>query len=320
MPGRSFGVLLVAATLVVAACGPQSSPGPTVESPTGSEGPSGLESAPAGSPTSSPALSPSAVPSHGPAALALQANIAATVVVDSLNVRQWPGTAAARVGSLSRGDIVILLGYGGIKAGGYVWFEAGRLKGVHGQLPALPVDPTAGGSWTDLTGWIAVGTASTAYVAPLPPRCSTAAATDLGLLSGMLPGEQLACLGRTALVLKGTFGCGGCGGSYPGTFKPTWLATPSLGFLTVDVTKGVGPTALWFPPGVTPPAAGKIVQVRAHLDDARAAGCSIAIPTSAAFDAPPVAIRPADAVLDCRQHIVVDSYQVLGTDPNFKLS
>lgn len=307
------GIALVA--IILAACGPSSTPNP---SDLGSTAPSAEASGQATAGPSSPGASPSA-PSASPtsAGLALQANIAVQVSVPILNVRASPSTSAKKVGSMASGDVAVLLGYGGIKAGGYIWFQAGRVKGLQGPLPALPADPTVGGTWTDLTGWIAAGTGSATYVTALAPRCSAAASTDLGMLSAMLPGEQLACLGKTPLVLQGTFGCGGCGGAYPGTFKPAWLATPSLGFLSVDVTSRVGPAALWFPPGVAAPAEGKIIRVHAHLDDARATGCAISVPTSEAFDAPLVAVRSADAILDCQQHLVVDSYEVLGADPSF---
>lgn len=311
-----IGILAV----TLAACGPSVTSGPSNlgSVPPGSVEPAGSSSPEATAPgaSSSPApASPS--PSPKPAGLALQANIAVRIAVSVLNVRESPSTSAKKVGTMASGDVAVLLGYGGIKAGGYIWFQAGRVKGLHGPLPALPVDPTAGGAWTDLTGWIAVGTGSTSYVATLAPRCDPAAATDLGLLSAMLPGEQLACLGTTPLVLQGTWGCGGCGGAFPGVFTPAWLATPLSGFFTADVSTGIGPLQLYFPPGAPKPDEGQILKVHAHLSDSHASGCVVKIPTSEAFDAPLVSIRSADAVRYCRQHLVVDSFEVLGVDPSF---
>jgi hypothetical protein len=309
---------LAVAALIVVACGPVATPGPSGAEPSMTPA---ISASPATSPppSSSPGASSTATlapsPSAAPA-LAIQANIAARVTVAELNVRQWPATSATKLGVLKKGDVVALLGYGGIKAGGYVWFQAGRIKGLHGPLPALPADPLTG-DWNDLIGWIAVGTGSTSYVAPLAPRCSNAAATDLATLQAMLPGEQLACLGDTPLTLVGTWGCGGCGGDFFGTFKPEWLATPLSGFLSVNWSARLGPLQLYFPPAVSRPLEGTILRVHGHLDDARASTCAVAVPTSDDFTAPLVPIRAKDAVLWCRQHVVVDSYEVLGTDPSF---
>lgn len=306
--------------IVLVGCGPQATPGPSGEAPSGSAAPSAVGSPGAGSPEPSAPASPSAPPgpSAAPAAVALQANIAVRIAVSSLNVRESPSASAKKVGSMARGDVAVLVGYGGIKAGGYTWFQAERVKGLHGPLPALPSDPFIGGDWTDLTGWIAVGTGSTAYVTALAPRCDPAAATDLSILSAMLPGERLACLGATPLVLQGTWGCGGCGGAFPGSFTPDWLATPLSGFFSVNYAVRVGPLQLYFPPGLKQPEAGRILRVHGHLADDRSSGCVVKIPTSDAFDAPLVSIRAADAVLYCRQHVVVDSFEVLGVDPSFQ--
>lgn len=314
---RRGAVALVAALLFVAACdGSASAPagsGPGASAGgsqvTGSEAPSG--SAPASPSGSSPVASPvtPGVP------LALQPNIAARVTVSGLNVRDAPTTAGRKVGGLAKGDLVILLGYGGIKANGYTWYQAGRLKGVHGALPALPADPLKG-NWTDLTGWIAVAQGATPWVATLPARCP-ASTPDLATLSAMLLGEQLACFSATPLVLEGTWGCGGCGGAYPGVFAPDWLAEPLSGFLSVNWSARVGPLQLYFPPEVTRPVEGKILRVRAHLNDPRSSTCTVSTVTSDSLTATPTPISATDAGTYCRQHVVVDSYEVLGVDPSF---
>ncbi|MBI3751566.1 MAG: SH3 domain-containing protein [Chloroflexi bacterium] len=309
---------VVAALLLVAACDGQSTPTPAGSGPgasaggsqpVGSEAPSGAASAPPSTAAGSPK------PSTGPA-VALQPNVAARITVTSLNVRDAPSTTAKKLGSFAKGDVVILLGYGGIKANGYTWYEAGRLKGLHGPLPPLPADPQQG-NWSDLFGWIAVAQGSTPWVATLPARCP-ASTPDLATLSAMLLGEQLACFSATPLVLEGTWGCGGCGGSYPGEFTPEWLATPLSGFLSVNWTVRVGPLQLFFPPEVTRPAEGKILRVRAHLNDPRSSTCTVStVTTPDSFTATPVPISATDAGTYCRQHLVVDSYEILGVDPSF---
>ena len=305
---------VVVALLLVAACGGESSPAPAGSSaslPAGSEVPGGSGS-PAPAPTpGGPAASPGAP-------LALQPNIAARITVTSLNVRDKPSTAGKKVGSLAKGDLVILLGYGGIKANGYTWYQAGRLKGVHDALPPLPANPLAAnsGNWTDMTGWIAVAQGATPWLATLPARCP-AGTPDLATVSAMLLGEQLACFSTTQLVLQGTWGCGGCGGSYPGEFKPEWLATPLSGFLSVQWNGHPGPLQLYFPPGITRPVEGKILRVHAHLNDPRSSTCTVSTVTSDSLTATPTPISPTDAATYCRQHLVVDTVEDLGVDPSF---
>ncbi|HEX7950909.1 MAG TPA: hypothetical protein VF494_11215 [Candidatus Limnocylindrales bacterium] len=316
---RSRGAAaVVAALLLVVACSGQSSPTPAGTGPggsvaglpPGSEAPG--ESGSSGPPASLPAGSPVASPA---APLALQPNIAARITVTSLKVRDAPTTAGKKLGSLAKDDLVVLLGYGGIKANGYTWYQAGRLKGVRTALPALPADPFTG-NWTDMTGWIAVAQGATPWVATLPARCP-AATPDLATLSAMLLGEQLACFGATPLVLEGTWGCGGCGGAFPGEFKPTWLAEPLSGFLSVNWSARVGPLQLYFPPEVTRPVEGKILRIHGHLSDPRSSTCTVSTVTSDSLTATPTPISAADAAAYCRQHLVVDSYEELGVDPSF---
>jgi hypothetical protein len=319
MASRRLAALLAASALLMAACG-TAAPSPTgpevaASFPTGTPG---VTESPAASPEASPAASPVASVAPSPTAAttkSLQANTAVRVIVASLNVRESPSTGAKKLGSLAKGDVVALLGYGAIKANGYTWFQAARIKGLHGPLPALPTYPLEGGDWTDLTGWIAAGTSTTPYVVALEPRCSSA--TDLATVSAMLMGEQLACLGTTPLVLEGTFGCGGCGGAFPGTFKPEWLATPLSGFISVQPSVRIGPLQLYFPPDVTRPDEGQILRVHAHLADPRSSTCAVAIVTSDSPLATPVALRSGDSATWCRQHVVVDSYEVLGVDPSW---
>jgi hypothetical protein len=309
----------MALSLMLGACGPTAAPSASVTQGAASPGSSAEAS---GTPAPVESASPvgptpgqTAAASPKPPTLAIQANIAARVTVAELNVREWPTTAAKKVGLLKKGDVVALLGYGGIKAGGYTWFQAARIKGLHGPLPPLPTYPLKGGTWSDLTGWIAVGTGVDTYVTPLAPRCPVF--LDTATVAAMLPGEQLACLGSTPLVLEGTFGCAGCGGSFPGTFTPAWLATPLSGFFSADLSEGVGPLQLYFPPDVTRPPEGEMLRIRGHFDDDRSSTCVVKIPTSADFTAKPVALRRGDAAIWCRQHLVVDSYDDFGPDPSF---
>ena len=308
--------LITAVVMVVVACGPTASSGPTgAASGPAASGPPSAEAS--GSPGPSAAVTPHPSVAAAPI-LAIQPNIAVRVTVATLNVRSAPSTTATKAGSLAKGDVVALLGYGAVHAGGYTWFQAARIKGLHGPLPALPTYPLEGGSWTDLTGWIAVSKGSTPYVASLPARCP-AGTPDLATLSAMLLGEQLACFGTTSLTFDGTIGCGGCGGAYPGIFEPAWLAAPLAELISVRPEARIGPLQLFFPPDVSHPTAGTILRVHAHLGDPRSSTCSIAPVIGDAIDAPPVPLSAADAATYCRQHLVVDSVEVLGVDPSFPL-
>jgi hypothetical protein len=131
----------------------------------------------------------------------------------------------------------------------------------------------------------------------------------------MLPAERLACFGEP-FVLQGTYGCSGCGGAVAGTFKPSWIASPlSYGFLSVNAAERLGPLALRFPPaGPAEPAAGKIIRVTVHVDDPRATKCVMAEPDDAGVMR---AVDARTAVLECREQLVVESFEVLGTDPGF---
>jgi hypothetical protein len=313
---RAAGIAM-GLVLLVAACGPATTSEPS--------GPSGVTETAGGSPgASSPApssaasaSSPTAPASPGPTAVikAIQANIAVRVLVTTLNVRTSPTTSAHRAGTMAKGDVAVLLGYGGIKADGYTWFQAGRVKGLHGPLPPLPAYPLEGGDWTDLVGWIAIGSGATPWIAALPARCATS--VDLATLSAMLPGEQAACLGTTELLVQGTFGCGECGGVSAGVFTPDWLATPFSGLFSVQPSVKIGPLQLYFPPGVIKPTEGHILRVQGHLNDSRSTTCVVAIPTTEGFDAKPVELRAGDAANYCRQHVVVDTYVDMGPDASF---
>jgi hypothetical protein len=243
----------------------------------------------------------------------LQTMIAVRVSVATLNVRDAPTTGASTRGKMSEGDLAILRGFGAIRADGYVWYQASRISGLRGELPALPSDLLEGEF--DLSGWIAVGDGSTTYATPLPARCPSA--TDLVSLSPMLPGEQLSCFGAETLELEGTFGCGDCGGYVPGYFLPLWLAHPiALGLLSADPEIRLGDLVLHFPPDVSEPAVGSIIRVGGHFDDPRASSCSISTVEGSDL-AEPVPIPSADAAQYCRQQFVVETYDVLGINPSF---
>jgi hypothetical protein len=246
------------------------------------------------------------------------------VRVADLNLRRQPSTSARRVKVLERGDLVVIspgdgigVGYGPVRADGYTWYpviEVDLIDG-DGELDPLPVNPIPYGAELEW-GWIATDGGSEPFVRQVAPRCP--ASVDLENVSGMLPAERLACFGGP-IVLEGTFGCSGCGGAIAGEFEPAWLASPlNFDFLSVDVLEQLGPLGLRFrPTGPPRPPAGSIVRVTLHVDDARAARCTM----SEMGDGDVLVPVPSEtAVYICREQLVVDSYEVLGTDPEFPLS
>jgi hypothetical protein len=313
------------ACLLVACTSAPASPPPSA-APT--SGPSALpleNVAPSAQPSPS-GPPPSAPPTAAPTAATfdrLAPGAAVEVAVKDLSLRRLPTTSSKRLAVLDRGDILIVspgggvfAGWGPVVANGYHWYPVIRpqVYSTDRGLPALPQLPFTEGPF--VSGWVAAGDSSRAYLVPLPPRCADP--RDLTNVSGMLDAERLACFEPGPFVLEGTYGCGGCGGVTIGTFKPDWLANPfEANFLTVDVTTGLGPVSLHFRPvGPEPPAAGSIIRVTVHIDDERSSRCEM---TGIDSNGASVRIDARTAVLWCRERLVVDSYEVIGTDPNFRL-
>ena len=316
-----------AMALALAACtSPSASVAPTGPVSPGSSvagSPLSSGSTPPGSPP--PSVAPSAEPSTSPgppsAFQVLPPGSAIEVRVAELNLRRRPTTSARRVEILERGDLLVIspsdfviAGYGPISADDYTWYPVIKIDGSDGDgvLDPLPTHPIPIGAEL-VSGWIATDDGEDRFVRQLDPRCPTT--VDLASVSGMLPAERLACFGAP-IVLEGTFGCGGCGGAIAGVYEPAWLASPmNFDFLSVDVSDGFGPLALRFrPAGPARPAAGSIVRVTVHVDDARSTRCTMA---ELGEDETLMPVDAATAALYCREQLVVDSYELLGTDPDF---
>ena len=240
---------------------------------------------------------------------------AVRVLVDGLRMRDAPSTSAGLVADLPAGRL-LEVGYtrnrgdwGPVNADGFAWYPVIRI----GELTELP--PLSDGPILldhEGFGWVAAGDSAEDFVQLLAPRCP-AGSVDLPALEAMLPWEQLSCFGSQQLTVEGTYGCGVCGFFDPGTFEPVWLAFPfSHAFLTVDSSARIGPFAARIPPDSPPePDHGMIVRVTGHFDDPAAVGCSVAP------GEPPVPVDAAAAELYCREHFVVETIEVIGTDPEF---
>jgi len=235
--------------------------------------------------------------------------------VAELDIRFGPCTAAAKVGTVKKGQV--LVAWDGllapVKANGFVWYPVLVLPNTNaGELPALPEMWFPEGTDTD-GGWIAASDGSTPYVQPVAPRCPTT--VDLEHIAAMLPAEWLACF-KGPIVINGTYGCGGCGGTGGPQSQPRWLAD-TFEFQQIHVRWGAytfQPIGLHFKPGgPTEPVEGSVIRATVHVDDPAAQTCSF---TWALEE--PVFKTPAEMAIGwCRERFVVDSYQVIGTDPNY---
>lgn len=232
------------------------------------------------------------------------------VVTDGLRMREEPSTESALVDDLPV-DRLLLVGFaqrsdwGPVSAGGFAWYPVIQLEAT--ELPPLGERMT-----TSSIGWVAAGDATEAYIQLVEPRCP-ARPVDLATVERMQPWEQLACLGSEQITLEGTYGCGGCGGLFPGSFEPLWLAHPVNVYpLSTDTTIQLGPVNLRFPPGGPAyPPEGQIVRVVGHFDDPAALGCVVSP------GEPPAPIDARVAELYCREQFVVETIEVIGPDPEW---
>lgn len=245
---------------------------------------------------------------------------AVRVDVAELNVREEPSTSAKRLATVEEGTLFVLDGYGPIAADGYAWWAASRVTNdAGGELPPLPAAPETS---VGVRGYIAVARGAMPYVEPVALRCPVA--IDLGNVVGMLPGERALCFGDRGVTVDGTLTCGPCEGhGPPETYEPAWLADSRVGLeIAVSGTGAHFGLRLHLPPEVAPagtdalPGAplGSILRVAGHFNDPRSASCEIALYVD---DQTSHVVADTDAEQACRQHYVVDSYEVLGNDPAY---
>jgi hypothetical protein len=248
---------------------------------------------------------------------------AVKVTVAELNLRVEPSTTSKRVETLRKGEVLITLPYDGIswgfgprKANGYVWYPVikAQVLASDGGLPPLPTRPVLVGTEV-VAGWVATHDGSKPFVEQLPPRCPST--VDLKNVEAMLGAERLACFDGP-IVIEGTFGCPGCGGTSSLSAEPLWLADPfDSSYLSADWREQLGPLALHFPPGgPARPKDGSIIRATTHIDDPASSTCSMYWADLPKGD-PGRVVPPATAMLLCRERLVVDSYDTLGTDPDF---
>jgi hypothetical protein len=334
-PMRANGPIVASLAILLTGCG---GPGPTLQPVVSSTSPSVVGATPSVQPTPSPIATVSSTPTmppvafestgpandpcphhpdNGPYGVApLLPGSAVKIAVTELNLRAGPCVAALKLGTLAKGKVLIVTDYldGPVKADGLSWYRVVFPVNVlaSGVLPKLPEQWFPDGTDTD-GGWIAASSGSKAYLTPLVARCPTK--VDLENLTAMLPSERLACF-HAPIVLEGTYGCGGCGGEGGPINSPAWLSD-TFEFLQLHVRWGdqfeFRPIGIHFPPsGPAVPKDGSIIRATVHVDDPAAKTCKF----NWTIDLPFV-VPAAAATAWCRERLVVDSYDVLGTDPSF---
>jgi hypothetical protein len=239
--------------------------------------------------------------------------------VDVLTVRRGPSVSTAKVAVVTPSNVLLIGHMQTFEADGYTWYEIAVVS-TTGQLPPLPeIGPR---KEPLLEGWVAVAKGDTPYVERLTPRCPKVA--DLWNIAAMFDGERLACFGNDTIELVAVVTCTGCFGEAPIQAEPFWLARPAVttfGFLSVSPLSA-GRVAILdghaAPTGPAHPPDGTIVRLRGHFDDEHARDCTIAMPLPGDTSDDPVLvpIDQASAELYCRQRFVVESYEVLGMDPD----
>ena len=205
--------------------------------------------------------------------------------------------------------------FGPFEESGFTWYPVGVL--------GLEELPAPGGEPIEIVdrGWVAIGDGETEWLELLAPRCTDDEPT-LQHLSSLTEWERLACYGDRQLTFEGVLGCPGCGGLYPGTFTPEWLAFPSYSDpISVEPQDAIGPMDLhWSPDGQERPntdGVAPILRVTGHFDDPAAEGCSIVFMGGPASGIEESEVDPAISELFCRTNFVVESYEVIGEDEDF---
>lgn len=280
-----------------------------------SEPPSSSRTAPAGE-SGSP--SGSAAPTAPPAdpVIATPAGIVppgslVEVTAEGLRIREQPSTSAAVVATVPVNEVVYVrheVGMGPINAEGFDWYPVFYAPGWR-DWPMSPPEE-------HIHGFLAAGSPAESFVTPLLPRCRQGQ-PDLVVLYRLTEWERLACYGNRQITFTGTYGCGGCGGLNPGTYEPAWLTHPiDFNIIVPDAAQPHGTTSAFLmrvPPEMQAIAGneGSILRVTGHFDDSRAVGCVVA-PGEPGSERPAFA---AAAELYCREQFVVESWEVIGTDP-----
>jgi hypothetical protein len=272
------------------------------EGPSGSLGEVPTSSAVSPTPTSEPSATP-ALAFEAPADV-LPPSSVVIVTGDGLRIRERPGLNGPVMATVDAGEALWTSG-SATEVDGIRWYLIYFATGYR-DWPTYPEGTQF--------GWVAAGVDDQRFLELLAPRCPDAE-PDLLALTKLTGWERLACFGDRPLTVTGTWGCPYCDGTTGGTYEPAWLANPQI-FSRLSVRSSYdNPLGLRFPPdsGLQfPTVGGSILRVGGHFNDPVATTCVIS--WMGYQQAAPLA---GSAELYCREQFVVDSYEVVGTDPDF---
>jgi len=172
--------------------------------------------------------------------------------IDGLSLRSAPDTRAARVRTLSAGDIVSITG-GPHAADGYIWYR------VLGPLAEWgPVGPVTSGSW------VATSSGTTTYVAPTKPPHATKVAT---MIAGIgFGGRGSASIGTSTVAVGSRSFSPNRDGSKDG-LPISWTNQVALDALAMKVFRSDGRLA-----GTVPLAGQRAAGARTFAWDGRIGG------------------------------------------------
>ena len=267
---------------------------------------------PSAFPTARPTPSPTPVPIGG-AAVELEVDGLARVLVEGLTLRAEPGTQTRRIGELPQGDLGFVVA-GPVTEDGYAWY---RLAAVDPYGASCGPQPQPGSlACQEWFGWVAAGgREGEPWLAPLEFSCP--ARGDLAGLMALEPLEGLSCFGAETMSLRVYQSANrpvtDCF-AYP--IDPEWLGSaclalsfeddeslfPSGDALVVQIASSLAPAVSCFnerdPNCPVAPLQGRWVEVTVHYDDPMADTCR-------ALDDVEPAPDPDATVLRCRSALVL---------------
>lgn len=270
-----------------------------------SDSPSPSQSAPAALPSSSdsPSLpaTPTPVPTPSPNAELANATIA-DVTVDVLNLRSTGNESADLLGELSAGARVFTIG-APETVGDMQWYRVAVAAGPYSGGDGCP-DPAAFYN-TDI-GWIASPLTGDPWLDAVDLGCPASPMTA-DELESLEPLERLHCFGNGNITVTGTINTPCCGGATPFVYEPNWLASP---FTAEYFNESIIPFRFDPDTDLEAPERGAVITATAHHDDPASVSCRQSVDPEVDVPVP----STAWVVLDCRTHLVVTDYEVVGTE------
>jgi hypothetical protein len=286
----------------------------TAASPSASSSASAIPSGSSSSPPSPSVSSSGETAPPAPSEIARDTIVATTV--DGLSVRSAPGTGSERLGSLSAGDESFVV-EGPTEADGFAWYLVSTLglpPNSGCAVEQLETDPYNCPVWF---GWVAgASDAGEPWLEPVALDCPSQPFTAEGLILARTDLQRLACLGGTPFTFRAWWpeipDDAGLGGACAAEDRPSgWLLCQNINdnYVTINETEGfggVGATVSINPAsGISMPDRGTWVELRVHLDDPAAQGCSDG---AEEVYAEPI---PEQAILNCRAEMVLEAVQAV---------